>query len=95
MANQNGQKGDEKVWSAYELALNLGFMIVIPVLIFGIGGVLLDKKLNSFPIFVLVGFVLSMTSGLMIVYVKTKDIIANGTLKVNQPKVKSPKSKKK
>lgn len=95
MANQNGQKGDEKVWSAYELALNLGFMIVIPVLIFGVGGVLLDKKLNSFPIFVLVGFVLSMTSGLMIVYVKTKDIIANGTLKVNQPKVKSPKSKKK
>ncbi len=95
MANQNGQKGDAKVWSAYELALNLGFMIVIPVLIFGVGGVLLDKKLNSFPIFVLVGFVLSMTSGLMIVYVKTKDIIANGTLKVNQPKVKSPKSKKK
>jgi len=92
MANK---KDDAKVWSAYELALNLGFMIVIPVLIFGVGGVLLDKKLNSFPIFVLVGFVLSMTSGLMIVYVKTKDIIANGTLKVNQPKVKSPKSKKK
>ena len=81
---------DAKIWTAYELALNLGLMIVIPVLIFGVGGVLLDKKLNSFPIFVLAGFVLSMTSGLLIVYVKTKDIITNGTLKI-----KSSKSKKK
>lgn len=82
------KKGDEKVWTAYELAMNLGFMIVIPVLIFGVGGVLLDKKLNSFPIFVLIGFVLSMTSGLGIVYYKTKDIISNGTLKVKPPKSK-------
>lgn len=68
-------KDDKKMWSAYELAMNLGFMIITPILIFGIGGVLLDKWLNSYPIFILIGFLLAMTSGLLIVYIKTKDII--------------------
>jgi F0F1-type ATP synthase assembly protein I len=71
-------KDDKKVWSAYELALNLGFMIVTPVVIFGVGGVLMDKWLNSFPIFVFIGFILAMTSGLLVVYIKTKDIIMTG-----------------
>jgi len=68
-------KDEKKMWSAYELAMNLGFMIITPILIFGIGGVLLDKWLNSYPIFIFIGFLLAMTSGLLIVYIKTKDII--------------------
>ena len=52
-------------------------MIVIPILVFGIGGVFLDKYLHTFPIFVLVGFFLAMSSGLLIVYKKSKDIIDN------------------
>lgn len=72
---------DKKMWSAYELALNLGFMIVTPILIFGIGGVFADKWLNSFPIFTFVGFICAMTSGLLIVYIKTKDIIVQGKIK--------------
>jgi len=71
-------KDDKKIWSAYELALNLGFMIVTPILIFGIGGVMLDKWLDSFPIFIFIGFILAMTSGLLVVYAKTKDIIISG-----------------
>lgn len=68
-------KDEKKMWSAYELALNLGFMIITPVLIFGVGGVLLDKWLNSYPIFIFIGFILAMSSGLLVVYIKTKDII--------------------
>jgi len=68
-------KKPEKQWSAYNLALNIGFMIVTPILVFGIGGVLLDKYLQVFPIFTFIGFFLAMTSGLLIVYKKTKDII--------------------
>jgi len=71
-------KDNAKMWSAYELAMNLGFMIVIPILLFGVGGVMLDKYLNSFPIFIFVGFILAMVSGLGIVYIKTKDIIVLG-----------------
>lgn len=61
-------------------------MIIIPILIFGIGGVLLDKYLNTFPIFVLVGFFLAMTSGLLIVYKKSKDIIENLSFQNSQKK---------
>lgn len=67
--------------TAYGLAFSLGYMIVTPIVIFGVGGVLLDKYLDSFPIFVFVGFVLAMTSALGVVYVKTKDIIIMGTPK--------------
>lgn len=69
------QQNNQPQWSVYSLALNIGFMIIIPILIFGIGGVLLDKYLETFPIFVLVGFFLAMASGLLIVYKKSKDII--------------------
>jgi F0F1-type ATP synthase assembly protein I len=72
---------EDKTWSAYGLALSLGYMIVVPILVFGIGGVLLDKYLNSFPIFILIGFFLAMTASLMIVYTKTKDIISQGVPK--------------
>lgn len=66
---------NEKMFNAYSLALSLGYMIVIPVVFFGGGGVLLDKYLDSFPIFVFTGFVLAMTTALITVYIKTKDII--------------------
>lgn len=69
------KKSEEKVWTAYGLALNLGYMIVIPILVFGVGGVFLDKYLKSFPIFVVVGFVLAVTSAMLIVYFKMKDIL--------------------
>lgn len=64
-----------KQWSPYSLALNIGYMIVTPILVFGIGGVFLDKYLNVFPIFTFIGFFLAMTSGLVIVYKKSKDMI--------------------
>lgn len=75
------KKSQEKVWIAYGLALNLGYMIVIPILVFGIGGVFLDKYLNTFPIFIFVGFVLAVTASMLIVYVKMKDIITAGVAK--------------
>lgn len=76
--NPEVEKQDAKMWSAYGLALNLGFMIVMPILVFGGGGVLLDKYFNSFPIFIFIGFILSMVAALGIVYVKTKDIVIMG-----------------
>ena len=75
---ENKEKEEGKVWTAYGLAVTLGYMIAIPIILFGIGGVLLDKKIESFPIFTLIGFVLAMTISLVTVYVKTKDIISGG-----------------
>lgn len=83
-------KNEKKVVSAYELAFSLGYMIVVPVVIFGVGGVLLDKRFDSFPLFVFIGFFLAMTSGLLVVYKKTKDIIVMGI-----PKKKNEEKNKK
>lgn len=66
-----------KQWSPYSLALNIGYMIITPILVFGIGGVLLDKYLQTFPVFVVIGFFLAMTSGLLVVYKKSKDMMAD------------------
>lgn len=82
---QNHKSNNPPQWSIYSLALNIGFMIIIPILVFGIGGVLLDKYLDTFPIFVLIGFFLAMASGLFIVYKKSKDIIEN----LNKPSSKN------
>ncbi|MFA6918441.1 MAG: AtpZ/AtpI family protein [Candidatus Gracilibacteria bacterium] len=76
--NPGTAEKEVKMWSAYGLAMNLGFMIVTPILVFGGGGVLLDKYFNSFPLFIFIGFTFSMIAALGIVYVKTKDIIIMG-----------------
>ncbi len=68
-------KQPAKQFSPYGMALSIGYMIVTPVLVFGIGGVFLDKYFGTFPILVLVGFFLAMASALTIVYVKSKQII--------------------
>ncbi|MBI4975253.1 AtpZ/AtpI family protein [Candidatus Peregrinibacteria bacterium] len=73
-----GADKNVKAWTAYQLAMNLGYMIVLPILAFAIGGVLLDKYFDSFPIFIFTGFLLAMVSGLTVVYIKTKDIIVQG-----------------
>jgi len=90
MDKQNEKsKENARMWSAYELAMNLGFMIVTPIILFGVGGVLLDKYLGTTPIFIFVGFLLAMTSGLGIVYIKTKDMVVLG-----KPKKAIPKDEK-
>ncbi len=76
--SKNPEEKDAKMWSAYGLALNLGYLIVTPILAFGGGGILLDKYLNSFPIFTFVGFILSMVMALVVVYMKMKDIVVLG-----------------
>jgi F0F1-type ATP synthase assembly protein I len=84
MKTVNEKKEDEqRVWTAYGLALNLGYMIIVPILIFGVGGVILDKYLGSTPLFIFIGFILAMTVSMLIVYIKMKDIVVTGIPKKN------------
>ncbi|MEK7673228.1 MAG: AtpZ/AtpI family protein [Patescibacteria group bacterium] len=85
---QETQQDKEKQWSIYSLALNLGYMIITPILIFGVGGVFLDKYLGTFPLFVFIGFFLAISSGIGIVYYKMKDLIQP----IPKPKAKSDKN---
>jgi len=80
MDKKNEANNSNKKWSMVGLALNLGYMIALPILFFGIGGVLLDKYLKLFPVFTLIGFLFAMSTGLLVVYFKTKDVLLDPSL---------------
>lgn len=46
--------------SAYFLAGELGYIIAIPVVLFGVGGAYLDKYLGTSPLFLAIGFLVAM-----------------------------------
>lgn len=71
---------ENNTMTAFSLALNLGYMIIAPILLFGVLGVFVDKYFDLFPIFTIVGFILAMGSGLSVVYIKTKDLISGKKL---------------
>lgn len=48
-------------WMGAGIALELGFLIAIPALVMGFGGALLDREFDTSPIFLLLGFVISLS----------------------------------
>lgn len=57
------------------LAWNLGFIIAVPVFLFGFGGAYLDKYLGTSPAFIITGFVLAVVLSGVGVYRKVKEIL--------------------
>jgi F0F1-type ATP synthase assembly protein I len=84
------KKEEKKVKSnlgvALELAFNLGYLIIIPMILFGVGGVILDKYLGTTPIFIFVGFLLGMTSAIIVIFKKMKNMVVVGIpqVKINK-----------
>jgi len=72
---------DVSLWS---LAWDLGWMITIPLVVFAVGGAMIDKKINTSPWFLLGGIGLALVITSIMVYGKTIRAIevlgkANGT----------------
>ncbi|MBI2638654.1 AtpZ/AtpI family protein [Candidatus Peregrinibacteria bacterium] len=65
------------LWSALNLAWELGYTIAIPIVILGFGGAWLDKKLESSPLLLLAGIILSVIISSIAVYRKIKRISNN------------------
>lgn len=63
------------LWSALNLAWKLGYAIALPIVILGFGGAVLDKKIGTPPLFLLVGIALSIVISGVAVYRKIKSII--------------------
>jgi len=57
------------------LAWNLGFLISVPVVVFGFGGAYMDKYYGTSPAFVITGFVLAIVLSGLGVYRKVKEIL--------------------
>lgn len=66
---------DAPSYSAFGLAMQLGYLIVIPLVALAIGGRLLDKKFDSSPVFLLVGVLMSVFISSYLVYTKTRDVM--------------------
>lgn len=59
--NQNREQQEKNIFFvALSLAWQLGYIIVIPLLLFALGGRLLDRKLDTAPFLFLVGITLSV-----------------------------------
>jgi F0F1-type ATP synthase assembly protein I len=68
-------KDNQRPWSALGFAWELGYSIVIPLVVFALAGRLLDKKLGTSPWLLLVGLLLAIVSSSYIVYKKTIKIM--------------------
>jgi len=69
------QKDDEKTWNVLGLAMELGYTIAIPIVLFGVGGAYLDKQWETSPIFLLIGVVVSIILSIFGIYRKTRNIL--------------------
>lgn len=67
---------------ALALALDMGYLIVIPLVMFGLGGRYLDKILDSSPWGLLSGLILSIASSSILLVRKFSKIIRD----LNPPK---------
>ena len=70
---KNNNKQDS--WSALSFAWELGYSISIPLVVFTLGGRLLDKKLGTAPWLLLIGLFISIIVTFYIVYQKLMTII--------------------
>lgn len=70
---EKDQKKD--AWSALGFAWELGYSIAIPLVLFTLGGRLLDRKLGTSPWLLLFGLFISIIVTFYIVYQKLMTII--------------------
>jgi F0F1-type ATP synthase assembly protein I len=69
-------KRDEAAkWSAFSLALSLGYAIAIPIIVLALGGRLLDRQFGTSPLFLLIGVSVSIILSRFGVYYRIKKII--------------------
>lgn len=58
-------------WNALGFAWELGYSIVVPIVVFALIGRLLDKKLDTSPWLLLLGILISIIVTTVLVYQKT------------------------
>jgi len=72
---KNPSLTSDRSWSAVGFAWELGYSIAIPLVLFTLGGRLLDKKLETSPWLLLSGLFISIIVTFYIVYQKLIKII--------------------
>jgi F0F1-type ATP synthase assembly protein I len=70
----DNQKARSAMWTALGIALELGYLIAIPIIAFGLGGAWLDKKFGTSPLWLLIGVAAAFIITSIGIYRKIKDI---------------------
>lgn len=85
---QNGQQQRSAVWQAFGFAWDFGIVVVIPLVVLGIGGRLLDKQFGTHPWIFLSGVVVSIILSTVLLIVRLQKIISRVTKPNNPPPTK-------
>ncbi len=59
MDKKETKREKSAMWLALDIAWELGYIIVIPIVILGVGGAYADKKFGTSPLFILIGIVVA------------------------------------
>lgn len=70
--------GMNKEFRVLGLVFDLGYTIAVPLIFFALGGRFLDKKLESSPLFLLIGIFAALAVSGYGIYKKIKQIEVNG-----------------
>lgn len=62
------------IWRELNLIFELGFLIVVPIILFGLLGAYLDEKFSTSPLFLLSGILIAIVISGAAVYRKIKSI---------------------
>ena len=66
---------DDRQWSVFSLAMELGYTIAIPIILLALLGRLIDKNINTSPWFLLMGIFISILLTSWLIYKKVLKII--------------------
>lgn len=64
-----------KNFKALNFAFDLGFLILVPIILFGLIGKILDNYFNSFPFGLLLGIIISIVLSSILIYKKAVKIL--------------------
>lgn len=68
-------KGEKSaMWLALDVAWELGYIVVIPIVVLGFAGAYADKKFETSPLFLFIGIIIAFTVTSIAAYRKIKVI---------------------
>ncbi len=79
-------RGGDNNLSLFSLAWEMGWLITLPIVLLGAGGVFLDKKMGTSPWILLSAFGFSIIISSVAVYYKTMKVLGMINFKNDSPK---------
>lgn len=97
LKSENSRKKEEirqtdSQWSVFSLAMELGYLIAIPLVVFALAGRFVDKKLDTSPWIFLAGICISIVLTTYLVHKKTVSVLDNDSEENTEKSVPEKKS---